>query len=59
VPASRGGKARPRVHVDEIAFTKDVSHATAAGRRVDIDARASSSATAPTWRCCCPASHTD
>jgi hypothetical protein len=39
VPASRGRKARPRVHFDEISFTEDVSHATAAGRRVAIDAR--------------------
>ena len=39
MPASRGRKARPRVHFDEISFTEDVSHATAAGRRVAIDAR--------------------
>jgi hypothetical protein len=39
VPALRGGKARPRVHFDEISFTEDVWHATAAGRRVAIDAR--------------------
>ena len=39
MPASRGGKARPRVQFDEISFAVDVSHATAAGRRVAIDAR--------------------
>lgn len=36
MPASRG---RPRAHFDELAFAEDISHATAAGRRVALDAR--------------------
>jgi len=39
MPASRGGAAGPRVHFDELAFAEDVSHATAAGRRVALDTR--------------------
>lgn len=36
MPASRG---RPRAHFDELAFAEDLSHASAAGRRVALDAR--------------------
>jgi len=39
MPASRGRPTRPRAHFDELAFAEDLSHATAAGRRVALDAR--------------------
>jgi hypothetical protein len=39
MPASRGRSIGPPVHFDELAFAEDISHATAAGRRVAIDAR--------------------
>jgi len=39
MPASRGHSTGPAVHLDELAFAEDISHATAAGRRVAVDAR--------------------
>jgi len=38
MPASRG-RSTQTVHFDEPAFAEDISHATAAGRRVALDAR--------------------
>lgn len=39
MPASRGHPARARAHFDELAFAEDLSHASAAGRQVALDAR--------------------
>ena len=39
MPASRGRSSGPAVRFDELAFAEDISHATAPGRRVALDAR--------------------
>lgn len=39
MPAPHGRSIGPTVHFDEPAFAEDISHATAAGRRVAVDAR--------------------
>ena len=39
MPASRGRSSGPAVRFDELAFAEDISHATAPGRWVALDAR--------------------
>jgi hypothetical protein len=39
MPASRGHPTGPGVRFDELAFAEDMSHASAAGRRVALDTR--------------------